>query len=92
MVHRSLGVSSLVVLPRRESDKAAALSPLWSNVAGTMVKFSDWGFAQATDPDVLLQDEDFVRRARSFDINLSKSSPSLLAVNFALASRPEAGD
>lgn len=85
VVHRSLGVSSLLVLPRRESDKSAALSPLWSNVAGTMVKFSDWGFSQATDPDVLLQDEDFVRRARSFEINLSKSSSSLLAVNFALA-------
>ena len=85
MVHRSLGVSSLLVLPRKSTDKAAALSPLWSNAQETMVKFSDWGFAQTTDPDVLLQDEDFLRRARSFDINLSKSAPSLLVVNFALA-------
>ena len=85
IVHRSIGVSSLLVLPRTVTDKTAALSPLWTSVGGTMVKFSDWGFAQVTDPDILLEDEDFVRRARSFDISLSKSSPSLLVVNFALA-------
>jgi len=85
VVHRSLGVPSLLVLPRKLTDKAAALSPLWSNVRETVVKFSDWGFSSLTDPEVLLQDEDFCRRARSFDVNLSKSSPSLLTVNFALA-------
>ena len=86
MVHRSLGVPSLLVLPRKLTDKSAALSPLWTKIEETIVKFSDWGFAQSTDPDLLLQDDDFVRRARTFDINLSKlSSPSLLAVNFAYA-------
>lgn len=85
IVHRSLGVSSLLVLPRSTSDKSAALSPLWSTSKDTVVKFSDWGFSQQTDPDLLLQDEDFLRRARSFDISLSKASPSLLVVNFALA-------
>lgn len=85
IVHRSLGVTSLLVLPRTMTDKAAALSPLWTNIRETVVKFSDWGFSERTDPDILLQDDDFVRRARSFDINLSKASPLLLVVNFALA-------
>jgi len=85
VVHRSLGVPSILVLPRKLTDKAAALSPLWSNARETVVKFSDWGFSSTTDPDILLQDEDFCRRARSFDVHLSKTSPSLLTVNFALA-------
>lgn len=86
IVHRSLGVSSLLVLPKKQTDKAAALSPMWTNVGDTVVKFSDWGFAQVTDPDLLLKDQEFVGRARTFDISLTaKSSPSLLAVNFALA-------
>jgi hypothetical protein len=85
LAHRSIGVPSLLILPRSLSDKTAALSPFWTNAAGTVVKLSDWGFSIQTDPDELLKDEDFVRRARSFEINMSKASPSLLMVNFCLA-------
>jgi len=82
IVHRSIGRNSLIISSPSQ-NKAEASSIYFTRISFLAIKLSDFGFAGPIEDSA--KDREFISRARSFGLSLSKGDTSLVATNFAMA-------
>lgn len=82
IVHRSIGRSSFF-LTTTSMDKTEASSPYMTQPNRLVVKLADYGFSGLYNESTL--DDEFLARARSFNLFLERGENSIRSANFALA-------
>ncbi|KAL3897784.1 MAG: hypothetical protein SGARI_006840, partial [Bacillariaceae sp.] len=82
LAHRSIGRSSLIITTPSQDKREA--SSIYTTILSTLrIKVSDLGFSGILEESSL--DEEFLSRARAFDLSFRKGETSLAVTNFAMS-------